>query len=120
MLECLHPVKQLKLVSCDSGPGQNVTSKTNNIMFSIYYTIVCLGGGTDSTTTIVYTVPVSTGSYGGSGSEDNEQQGDSTTLTGAVCSTSIHFSIIDIYNVMDTLKIPTVLPFILILKQLHE
>ena len=103
MPECLHPVKQLKLVSCDSGPGQNVTSKTNNIMFSIYYTIVCSGGSTDSTTTtIASTVPVSTGSYGGSRSEDNKQQGDSTTLTGAVCSTSIHFSIIDIYNVMDT------------------
>ena len=52
--------------------------KTNNIMFSIYYTIVCSGGGTDSTTT----TPVSTGFY--SRSEDNEHQGDSTTLTGAV------------------------------------
>ena len=55
-------------------------------MFSIYYTTVCSGGSTDSTTTTVaYTVPVSTGSYSGSGSEGNEQQGDSTTLIGA-CS----------------------------------
>ena len=54
--------------------------KTNNIMFSIYYTIVCSDGSTDSTTT----TPVSTGFYSGNRSEDNEQQEDNTTLTGAV------------------------------------
>ena len=49
-------------------------------MFSIYYTIVCSGGGTDSTTTTL----VSTGFYSESRSEDNELQGDNTTSTGAV------------------------------------
>ena len=44
-------------------------------------TTVCSGGSTDFTTILL---PVSTGSYNGSGSEGNGQQGDSTTLIGAV------------------------------------
>ena len=80
MQECLHPVKQLKLVSCNF--TYNFKKSTAGISQNSFgfHTLVCSGDNTESTTTGSTTVTVSptTASTG------NRQQGDNTILIGEV------------------------------------
>ena len=77
MPECLHPVKQLKLVSYNFTYNlRNKLQESQN--YFVFYTLVCSGGNTESTTTDSTTVTVSptTASTG------ERQQGDNTILIG--------------------------------------
>ena len=109
MQECLHPVKQLKLVSFSLNYRINNSKKKvkNN------FVLVCSGGNTDSTTfttttttttsTTVSTVTIT--QSGSNASVDEPQQGDSTTLIGTIVillHTSILFITTEIVSIIQT------------------